>query len=77
MADPNDTVTIEISSERLNGAIALLDRHLGNVVYPAVWRVLTAEAERRRLGGRLMPLVIRLGSLAELPVPIRAMLQPQ
>lgn len=76
MASPDDTVTLEISNERLNNAIVLLDRHLGNIVYPLVWRALTAEAERRRLGGRLMPIMIRLGSLAELPLPIRTILTP-
>src|SRR4029079_14105064 len=51
----HDTLTFEITTERLDRTIAVLEVLPAQSLYPVAWRVLTTEAARRKAGGQSMP----------------------
>jgi hypothetical protein len=45
---PSDTIYITVPTASLDAAITELNNRDGKALYPAAWRVLTTESDRRR-----------------------------
>jgi hypothetical protein len=78
----SDTLYLTVSTLNLNTAIIELSNSGGKVLYPAAWRLLTTESERRKDApasqgerpGVAGDLVIARDKFEELPAPVKSLL---
>ena len=64
-----------LTTERLERAIALLDRFHPKEQYPELWQALNAELDRRKLAASAHPIVIARRHLLDLPFAVKEALQ--
>jgi len=68
-------ITLTLTTERLERAIALLDRFHPKEQYPELWQALNAELNRRKLAASAHPIVIARRHLLDLLFAVKEALQ--
>jgi hypothetical protein len=72
---PSDTLYLTVSTLNLSTAIIELSNSGGKVLYPAAWRLLTTESERRKdAPGVAGDIVIARDKFEDLPPPVKSLL---
>ena len=71
MANPDETLTFELDTDRLMLVLAALDARRGELTYPEAWRALVTEERKRRQNISPSPIRLRRDVFDALPDVVR------